>query len=322
MTAGPYWVQENLTRRNVTEGKPGLPLVIRFTVLNAKTCKPIPKADVEIWHCDALGNYSAVNGATTRYLRGHQKAGATGKAEFLTIFPGWYPGRTPHIHMKVSVGGNVVHTGQVFMNEAITRAVYKQKPYSSKGVLRHAARIGHDLQPGRRIDGGAEADEAHRRAEGIPRHDRDRRCDLSPDRGVPVRVGSAFSDRPSSFLLHFGRPRRRPLAVALAQDHGRASRAAWASPQRESFRNVRTNARAVGVGCLPEGDTLRAETVTLCPQATGAAGGRGRRQPVVRSSRPARPAPRRARILRVSSGLVQYPIGRSKLRRSDVDTSP
>ena len=133
-TAGPYWVQENLTRRNVTEGKPGLPLVIRFTVLNAKTCTPIPKADVEIWHCDALGNYSAVNGATTRYLRGHQKAGATGKAEFLTIFPGWYPGRTPHIHMKVSVGGNVVHTGQVFMNEAITRAVYKQKPYSSKGA--------------------------------------------------------------------------------------------------------------------------------------------------------------------------------------------
>jgi len=133
-TAGPYWVQENLTRRNVTEGKPGLPLVIRFTVLNAKTCKPIPKADVEIWHCDALGNYSAVNGASTRYLRGHQKAGATGKAEFLTVFPGWYPGRTPHIHMKVSVGGNVVHTGQVFMNEAITRTVYKQKPYSTKGA--------------------------------------------------------------------------------------------------------------------------------------------------------------------------------------------
>jgi protocatechuate 3,4-dioxygenase beta subunit len=134
VTAGPYWVQESFTRRNVTEGKAGLPLVIRFTVLNAKTCKPIPNADVEIWHCDALGNYSAVNGATTRYLRGHQKAGATGKAEFLTIFPGWYPGRTPHIHMKVSVGGNVVHTGQVFMNETITRTVYKQAPYSTKGT--------------------------------------------------------------------------------------------------------------------------------------------------------------------------------------------
>ena len=133
VTAGPYWVEENLTRRNVTEGKPGLPLVIRFTVLNAKTCKAVPKADVEIWHCDATGNYSAVSGATTRFLRGHQKANAAGKAEFLTIFPGWYPGRTPHIHMKVYVGGDSVHTGQVFLNEAITRAVYRQKPYSGRG---------------------------------------------------------------------------------------------------------------------------------------------------------------------------------------------
>ncbi len=134
VTAGPYWVQESLTRRNITEGRPGLPLVIRFTVLNAKTCTPINRADVEIWHCDALGNYSAVNGATTRYLRGHQKANAAGKAEFLTIFPGWYRGRTPHIHMKVSVGGSTVHTGQVFMNEKITTLVYKQAPYASRGT--------------------------------------------------------------------------------------------------------------------------------------------------------------------------------------------
>jgi protocatechuate 3,4-dioxygenase beta subunit len=117
VTEGPYWVENRLTRRNITEGKSGVPLVIRFTVLNAKTCKPIRNADVEIWHCDALGNYSAVNGASTRYLRGHQKSNAAGKAEFLTIFPGWYRGRTPHIHMKVSVGGNTIHTGQVFFNE-------------------------------------------------------------------------------------------------------------------------------------------------------------------------------------------------------------
>jgi hypothetical protein len=134
VTAGPYWVEEALTRRNVTEGKPGVPLVIRFKVLNAKTCKVIGNADVEIWHCDALGNYSAVNGATTRYLRGHQRSNAAGEAGFLTIFPGWYRGRTPHIHMKVSVGGNTVHTGQVFFNEQITAAVYKHAPYSSHGA--------------------------------------------------------------------------------------------------------------------------------------------------------------------------------------------
>jgi protocatechuate 3,4-dioxygenase beta subunit len=133
VTEGPYWVENRLTRRNITEGKAGTPLVIRFTVLNARTCRPIRNADVEIWHCDALGNYSAVDGATTRFLRGHQKSNAAGKAEFLTIFPGWYRGRTPHIHMKVYVGGETVHTGQVFFNERITAAVYRQAPYASRG---------------------------------------------------------------------------------------------------------------------------------------------------------------------------------------------
>ena len=133
VTEGPYWVENSLTRRDIRAGKAGLPLVLRFTILNAKTCKPIDKADVEIWHCDALGNYSAVNGASSRFLRGHQKSNALGKAEFLTIFPGWYRGRTPHIHMKVSVGGNEVHTGQIFFNEQITAQVYKQAPYSSRG---------------------------------------------------------------------------------------------------------------------------------------------------------------------------------------------
>jgi protocatechuate 3,4-dioxygenase beta subunit len=134
VTEGPYWVENALTRRDVREGKPGTPLVVRFTVLDAKTCKPIKGADVEIWHADAAGDYSAVNGASSRFLRGHQRANTVGKAEFLTIFPGWYPGRTPHIHMKVSVGGNAVHTGQVFCDEKVTRAVYRQAPYAARGV--------------------------------------------------------------------------------------------------------------------------------------------------------------------------------------------
>ena len=147
VTAGPYWIDKTLTRRNITEGKPGLPLLIVFTVVNAKTCKPIKGADVEIWHCDAGGEYSGFDSgasgspgggqqdptSTTRYLRGHQKSDASGRAQFLTIFPGWYRGRTPHIHMKVHVGGKVVHTGQVFFNERITAAVYKTAAYSSHG---------------------------------------------------------------------------------------------------------------------------------------------------------------------------------------------
>jgi protocatechuate 3,4-dioxygenase beta subunit len=133
VTEGPYWIDYAVSRRNITEGRPGLPLAIRFTVLNARTCKPIKNADVEIWHCDAAGEYSGVNGAATHFLRGHRKSDASGKAQFLTIFPGWYPGRTPHIHMKVYVGGSTVHTGQVFFNEAITHKVYAQAPYRGRG---------------------------------------------------------------------------------------------------------------------------------------------------------------------------------------------
>jgi protocatechuate 3,4-dioxygenase beta subunit len=135
VTEGPYWIDETLTRRNVTEGRPGTPLILDLTVVDAKTCKAIANADVEIWHSDAAGEYSGFDGATTRthYLRGHQKSNAEGDLRFVTIFPGWYRGRTPHIHLKVHVGGDVVHTGQLFMSERIAASVYRHAPYKSRG---------------------------------------------------------------------------------------------------------------------------------------------------------------------------------------------
>jgi protocatechuate 3,4-dioxygenase beta subunit len=149
VTEGPYWIDNSLTRYDVRGGKPGLPLVLQFTIVNAKTCKPIRNADVEIWHADASGNYSGFDGGSsgggpgggsgpqtkTRYLRGHQRSDALGKASFLTVFPGWYRGRTPHIHMKVHVGAadRVVHTGQVFFSEAIQASVYRSGVYRSRG---------------------------------------------------------------------------------------------------------------------------------------------------------------------------------------------
>jgi len=151
VTEGPYWIDNQLTRYDVRAGRPGLPLVLEFAIVNAKTCKPIKGADVEIWHADASGNYSGFDGGSsgggpgggfgsgpqtkTRYLRGHQRSNAVGKASFLTIFPGWYRGRTPHVHMKVHVGGadRVVHTGQVFFTEAIQSSVYKTGAYASRG---------------------------------------------------------------------------------------------------------------------------------------------------------------------------------------------
>jgi protocatechuate 3,4-dioxygenase beta subunit len=147
VTEGPYWIDNKLTRRDIAEDRPGLPLELVLTVQNAKTCSPIKGADVEIWHCDAGGVYSGYESGSAgapggqhatptdsdRYLRGHQKADAHGRARFLTIYPGWYRGRTPHIHLKVHVGGSVVHTGQVFFDEKTTAAVYRHSPYKSHG---------------------------------------------------------------------------------------------------------------------------------------------------------------------------------------------
>ncbi len=65
VTEGPYWIDNKLTRRDIREGKPGLPLVLELTIVNAKTCKPIKGADVEIWHCDAVGNYSGYDAGSS-----------------------------------------------------------------------------------------------------------------------------------------------------------------------------------------------------------------------------------------------------------------
>src|SRR3954451_17184636 len=133
VTEGPYWIANHLTRRNIRDGRPGLPLTLDFTVQHVSTCRPIKAADVEIWHADAGGAYSGVNGNTKRFLRGHQRSDANGRVRFDTIFPGWYRGRTPHVHLKVHVGGSVVHTGQVFFAESTADAIYRTGAYACHG---------------------------------------------------------------------------------------------------------------------------------------------------------------------------------------------
>jgi protocatechuate 3,4-dioxygenase beta subunit len=132
-TAGPYYIPNHLTRRDVTDGRPGLPLGLHMTVINASTCKPIKGADVEIWHADASGAYSGVGGNHKRFLRGHQKSDSKGRVLFDTIYPGWYMGRTPHVHIKVHVGGAVVHTGQIFFDDRTSAAVYRTSGYKEHG---------------------------------------------------------------------------------------------------------------------------------------------------------------------------------------------
>ena len=134
MTEGPYYLPREAVRRNITEGKPGTPLTLHLSVVSASTCKPIKSAAVDVWHADAGGVYSGVQGVTGTFLRGIQKTDATGLAVFETVYPGWYRGRAVHIHVKVHIGGNVVHTGQFFFSDALTDEVYKAAPYSTRGT--------------------------------------------------------------------------------------------------------------------------------------------------------------------------------------------
>src|SRR3954452_15135744 len=134
MTEGPYYIDGEANRSDVTEGKPGTPLNLVLPVVDATTCKPIAGATVEMWHADAAGNYSGFGSATSNrtFLRGAQTTDAKGEATFLTIYPGWYQGRATHIHVKVHVGGDEVHTGQLFFDEAVNAAVYVKSPYDTR----------------------------------------------------------------------------------------------------------------------------------------------------------------------------------------------
>lgn len=139
---GPFYVDEGLLRSDVLDGQTGVPLLLSIKVLRAAKCEPIANAAVEIWSANSHGKYSDKSQEGTvgqKYLRGVQLTDAAGLVKFKTIYPGWYAGRTCHIHLKVRTGGtasgssystagsNPSYSGQLFfspaMNEAL-RSVY------------------------------------------------------------------------------------------------------------------------------------------------------------------------------------------------------
>jgi protocatechuate 3,4-dioxygenase beta subunit len=134
ITEGPFYLDINKVRADITEGRPGTPLALSLKVVSAATCKPIAEAAVDIWHTDAAGAYSGVQGVAGIFMRGTQRSDANGLVEFKTVYPGWYNGRTVHIHVMVHVGGNIVHTGQLFFDDAITDEAYKAAPYNKRGA--------------------------------------------------------------------------------------------------------------------------------------------------------------------------------------------
>jgi protocatechuate 3,4-dioxygenase beta subunit len=134
-TVGPYPSLGDYLRRNITDGKPGLPLALTLTVVNAASgCAPVANASVEIWQCDHEGVYSEYGeGRGQTFLRGIQITDAQGQVTFETLYPGWYQGRATHIHVEVSVNGRSVKVTQIAFPEDITAEVYRTGVYAAKG---------------------------------------------------------------------------------------------------------------------------------------------------------------------------------------------
>lgn len=142
-TEGPYYLDVAQVRSDITEGLEGVPLQVRFTVCDTAG-RPLPRLRVDLWHCDMQGRYSGFGGQGDdragafegkTFLRGSQFTDRDGTAAFATVYPGWYAGRTTHIHMKVLNGARAVLTSQFFLPDALSEFLYTQvSPYQRSRV--------------------------------------------------------------------------------------------------------------------------------------------------------------------------------------------
>ncbi|WP_149825486.1 intradiol ring-cleavage dioxygenase [Streptomyces tailanensis] len=148
VTEGPYSLEGALVREDIREDKEGFKVQYTFTVVDvANDCAPLASALLEIWHCDHLGEYSGFvggNGHTYEdngtFLRGGQMTDENGQCSITSIWPGHYVSRAVHVHMRVHTdvtltddsytGGEIIHTGQLFFDEAINEEIQATSPYS------------------------------------------------------------------------------------------------------------------------------------------------------------------------------------------------
>jgi protocatechuate 3,4-dioxygenase beta subunit len=141
-TEGPFFIEDKLNRSDIrtdpgrSDARPGTVLQLAFAVsrLSGGACAPLSGAQVDVWHCDALGAYS--DGAQ-KFLRGYQVTDDTGAARFVTIYPGAYQGRAVHIHFKIRLTAQKQEfTSQIYFDEAVTDRVYALEPYARNGPRR------------------------------------------------------------------------------------------------------------------------------------------------------------------------------------------
>lgn len=141
---GPYYFDPKLERSQITEGHQGIPVKLKLQVLGAD-CLAFPNARVDIWHADAQGFYSGydrqgdsgnISTKGQTFLRGTQYSNSAGEAVFSTIYPGWYPGRTAHIHFKIFLDKNTVLTAQIYFPDALSEFIYTNVPAYKRNFRR------------------------------------------------------------------------------------------------------------------------------------------------------------------------------------------
>ncbi|MFJ9944162.1 dioxygenase family protein [Streptomyces erythrochromogenes] len=133
--AGPYYLDLDLVRSDITQGRGGVPLRLDLTVVRVPDgCRPLAAAGVEVWHADADGDYST--GQDT-FLRGTQITDRTGRCVFHTIVPGWYAGLAPHIHFKIRPDTRTETTSQFFFPENLLTRIYTRPPYAHRTPPEH-----------------------------------------------------------------------------------------------------------------------------------------------------------------------------------------
>ena len=137
-TEGPFFADNMVNRSDIRAGRPGAPLQLTLNVLmldRAKGCTPLPGAHVDLWQCDAQGVYS-----DDTFLRGYQLTDASGTSEFTTIVPGWYPGRTVHIHFKIRSNPTGTRgyefASQLYFDDAVIDRVHTRAPYANRAGRR------------------------------------------------------------------------------------------------------------------------------------------------------------------------------------------
>lgn len=128
-TAGPFPTKNPsaFAMKDIKGDRTGVPLTMNITIQNVKdNCAALAGALVDVWHCDKDGNYSEYGSLTAvHFLRGRQTTDSNGVAAFTTVFPGWYPGRSPHIHVHVfNASGKSLLVTQIAFPTDVCDTVY------------------------------------------------------------------------------------------------------------------------------------------------------------------------------------------------------